>query len=93
MRMNRGTGVMVNVVRELKIPRVMFFNPAEPMNTIIPIMFIKRKENATGNFVRRRIINPPRKKMRTIHHSIRFNSPWKVSPQQSYWRFQHFLFP
>jgi hypothetical protein len=70
MRMNKGTGVIVNVVRELKIPRVMFFKPADPMNTRIPNIFIKRKEKATGNFVRRRMISPPKKKVRTIHHSI-----------------------
>lgn len=75
MRINKGTGVMVKVVRELKIPRVIFFNPAEPMKISIPKMFIKRKEKATGNFVRSSIINPPRKKISTIHHCIEVISP------------------
>ena len=61
---------MVKMLRELNIPRVMFFNPGAPMKTSMPITSMRRKEKATGNPARSRMISPPRKKVNTIHHSI-----------------------
>jgi hypothetical protein len=70
IRMNKGTGVIVKMERELKIPRVIFFNPAEPMKTRMPRTFIRKKAKATGNLARSKMISPPRKKVKTIHHSM-----------------------
>lgn len=70
IKMNKGTGVTVKMDRELKIPRVMFFNPADPIKTKMPKKSIRRKAKATGNLVRSKTINPPRKKVSTIYHSM-----------------------
>ena len=42
--MNKGTGVMVKMLRELNIPSVTFFRPGTPMKTSMPSTSMSRKE-------------------------------------------------
>jgi hypothetical protein len=70
IRINKGTGVIVKIDRELNIPRVTFFNPAGPMKTNMPDT-MSRKEKATGN--------PARRNDQTTNEESKDHPPFHVS--------------
>ncbi len=78
IKMNKGTGVTVKMERALKIPRVIFFKPAEPMKTSMHRTSMSKKAKATGNLARSKTISPPRKKVNTSHHSMLMPASFRI---------------
>ena len=70
IRMKSGTGARTKLDREVKMCRVMFSNPADPMKIQTPSRSRARKAKATGKPLSRMSTTPPKKKLRTTHHSM-----------------------
>jgi hypothetical protein len=83
-------GARTKLDRPVKICRAMFSNPADPMKTQTPSRSSARKAKATGKPLSRISTTPPKKKLRTTHHSMLRRLPDDIQTTDSSIKKCHF---